>query len=87
MRAPEVEDRQFPSHLEDNRIKVEGNASAVGNLVERTSRLLILIKLLPHPKPASAANVLQALQTQARCQLQTDVPEPDVRPKPGDVHS
>ncbi len=31
----------------------------MGTLVERTSPLLILIKL-PHPKPASAANVLQA---------------------------
>ena len=28
-------------------------------MVERTSRLLILVKL-PHPKPASAANVLRA---------------------------
>lgn len=28
-------------------------------MVERTSRLLILVKL-PRPKPASAANVLQA---------------------------
>ena len=31
----------------------------MGTLVERTSRLLMLIKL-PHHKPASAANVLQA---------------------------
>ena len=31
----------------------------MGTLVERTSRLLMLIKL-PHPKPASAANVLRA---------------------------
>ena len=31
----------------------------MGTLVERTSRLLILVKL-PHPKPATAAHVLQA---------------------------
>ena len=31
----------------------------MGTLVERTSRMVMLIKL-PHPKPASAANVLQA---------------------------
>jgi IS30 family transposase len=59
VRPPEIEDRQFPGHWEGDLIKGQGNASAVGTLVERSSRLLMLVRL-PHPKPATAAHVLQA---------------------------
>lgn len=60
VRPPDIEDRQFPGHLEGDLIKGEVNASAVRALVERTSRLLMLVKI-PHSKAAaSAANVIQA---------------------------
>ena len=59
LRPPEIEERQFPGHWEGDLIKGEANASALGTLVERSSRLLMLVRL-PHPRPASAVSVLQA---------------------------
>ena len=59
LRPPAIEDRQLPGHWEGDLIKGKENASAIGTLVERTTRLVVLVKL-PHPNPATAAHVLKA---------------------------
>jgi len=45
VRPPEVESRIMPGHWEGDFIKGAGNKSAVGVLVERTSRLVLLAKM------------------------------------------
>lgn len=59
LRPPAIEDRQLPGHWEGDLIKGAANASAIGTLVERNTRLGVLVKL-PHPNRATAAHVLQA---------------------------
>jgi IS30 family transposase len=54
VRAPHINDRVMPGHWEGDLIKGAGNASAVGVLVERTSRLVLLARM----DDATAASAL-----------------------------
>jgi IS30 family transposase len=54
VRPPEVDDRVMPGHGEGDFIKGANNASSVGVLVERTSRLVLLGRM----DDAAAASTL-----------------------------
>ena len=56
VRPPEIEDRVMPGHWEGDLIKGAANASAVGVLVERSSRLVVLAKM----DDSTAASALAA---------------------------
>lgn len=56
VRPPEVEDRVMPGHWEGDLIRGAGNKSAVGVLVERSTRLVLLAKM----EDATAESALQA---------------------------
>jgi IS30 family transposase len=62
MRPPEAEDRLLPGHWEGDLIRGAGNRSAIGVLVDRTTRLILLAKM----PDATAASALAAFTTKLR---------------------
>ena len=62
VRPPEVNDRVIPGHWEGDLIKGAGNQSAVGVLVERSTRLVLLCKM----PDASADSALAAFTNKLR---------------------
>jgi len=68
-RPPEVEDRAVPGHWEGDLIIGKGGRSAIGTLVERSSRFLMLFRL---PNGRSAEDVRLAL-TRTTARLPTEL--------------
>jgi IS30 family transposase len=63
LRPPEVNDRLMPGHWEGDLIKGAGNASSVGVLVERSSRMVMLCKM----PDATAESALAAFTFKLNC--------------------
>jgi len=63
VRPPEVDDRVMPGHWEGDLIKGAGNKSAVGVLVERTSRLVLLARMVDSTAATALAAFTAKLQS------------------------
>jgi len=71
VRPPEVDDRVMPGHWEGDLIKGAGNKSAVGVLVERSSRLVLLARMDNSSAEAALAGFTAKLQSIAAPMRQT----------------
>lgn len=82
LRPPEVNDRVMPGRWEGDLIKGAGNMSAIGVLVERTSRLVLLARMQDSTAATALAAFKAKLQSIAAAPLskQPELLRPDPCP-------